>query len=74
MSRSQEKLANDSSHKLIRDESVQRIEIDDETNLNYESGLPSEAAFDQSGQVSPSAPTTSEKRIKRKLPQIITAS
>ena len=37
---------NEFSHKLIRDESVQRIEVDSEIYLNNESGLPSEAAFD----------------------------
>ena len=48
MSRSQEKLVQDLTKKLIRDDSVQRIEIDNETNLGGESRshYPSEVAFD----------------------------
>ena len=76
MSRSQEKLVQDLSHRLIRDESVQRLEIDDEMNLGGESRshYPSEVAFDQSGQVNANISNKPQQRSQRKLPQIITAS
>ena len=70
MSRSQEKLIQDLPQKLIRDESVQRLEIDDETNLGGESRshYPSEVAFDQSGQVNPNVSNKRQQRSQRKLP------